>query len=81
MKAHSNVRVAAHLTDHLGAQERGERLADGLARHALEHVDREAAADRRRDLGEPARTVGLPVEPSDEEVLQGRAAATRASLP
>ena len=72
MKRALEVRVAAHLADDLGPQQRGERLVDALARDALEHVDREPAADRRGDLGEPARTVGLPVDAGDEEVLERR---------
>ena len=66
------LRVAAELADDLAAQERGQRLVDALSGDVLQHADRERAADRRGDLGEPARTVRLAVDPRDEQVLERR---------
>ena len=66
------LRVAAHLTDDLGAKKRLERLARRVAADPLEHRDRERPPDGRRDLGEPARLVGLSVDPRYEKVLERR---------
>ena len=60
------------LAHDLGLKQRGEPVLGLFARNVLEDRDRELAPEHGGDLRQPARTVREPVDPGDEEALEGR---------
>ena len=66
------LRIAPQLAHDLGLKQRGEPVLGLFARNVLEDRDRELAPEHGGDLRQPARTVREPVDPGDEEALEGR---------